>query len=628
MKEKPFVIVDADGIVLQLNQEAVRLLGIPRDDLEGQSLVERVIAEHRIRFSSEIEALIDGTERHGRVNCTVIGLDGIGRRVTMRMNHTDDNSVYAILSLYQGPESTRKAPGSLLIDSGRLLQVAQRISAISRQASNKEDLLSAGLEILAEVTSARAGAALEWRELQGGDSIITVGPFDSQYLRGVFRPAILARLTRGDVVVKEATLDGNESDISLIIVPLLSSTAPVGIIVLLIKGYSVLVPEEQQSLVILGEIIGLGIKSLSGNSQRSRNAPLHRGDTEASIALGRLSAGLAHEINNAATVLRNNFEQLMLRGDEYGHGAIADSAIKDSMNALTVICDLNDALRAFAPEETHLLEEIDLLRVLDMVVRSVRFYAKRGMNVTLDRPSDDIPLVLVRSHYLIRSLFLVFVELVEASLDSGIDLHVNLALKAEDDLVTFTLTVTAGPFSLPTVLLAQLEKGGALTRHVGRAGGELSHAVDHNGNLSMSITLPKVKDPSKSIPSRSTMPPRRGTILIVDDEVAVIRSLRRLLERNHDVLGSRTGEEALDALKSNPGIEIVLYDVSMPRLGGPEFFEELKRLHLPVSDRVVFVTGGVTDAEMSRFLAETPNPVIEKPFDLSLLNDLLASMLG
>ncbi len=620
--------MDTAGTVVQANGEVEHLLGLPSSELTDKPLVEHMIEEHQVRFTAEIEALAQGLERHGRVHCTVIGLDGIGRRLTMVMNITEDNRIHVKLSPYLHAESMLKAPGSALLDSGRLLPVARRISAISRRASSKDELLSAGLEVLVEVTSAQAGAALEWETQEDEQPIITIGPFNSHYLMGVFRPAILTRLTRGDVVVKEGTPDGDSSDVSLIIVPLLSSTAPVAIIVLSIEGYSVLVPEEQQSLVILGEIMGLGIKALDGVGPRTTSSVPHRGDTAASIALGRLSAGLAHEINNAATVLRNNLEQLMLRGEPYGQGVVADSAIKDSVNALNAICDLNDALRSFAPEETHQLEEVDLLRALDMVIRSVRFYAKRGMTVTLNRPQDDLPLVRVRSHHFIRSLFLILVELVEASVESGIELSVHLDLEPEDKMVTLNLTVTAGPFNLPTILLAQLEKGGALDRHVDRAGGKLTHAVDHKGNLSLSIALANVKHPTKSFPVRPTNPPtRRGTILIADDEVAVIRSLRRLLEKDHDVLASRSGEEALEIIDSNHDIEIILYDVSMPRLAGPEFFEELRRLHLPAIDRVIFVSGGATDAEVSRFLAEIPNQVVDKPFDLDRLYGLIALML-
>ena len=80
-----------------------------------------------------------------------------------------------------------------------------------------------------------------------------------------------------------------------------------------------------------------------------------------------------------------------------GFGAAVGWILKVVWDAIR---DLNDALRAFAPEETHLQEEVDLLRIVDMVTRSVRFYAKRGMNLTIDRSEDVLPLIKVRSHYL------------------------------------------------------------------------------------------------------------------------------------------------------------------------------------------------------------------------------------
>ncbi|MDJ0766326.1 MAG: response regulator [Myxococcota bacterium] len=629
MKEKPYVVLDQSGIVLEAATTASGLLGIPMEEIVQHPLLDRMIPEHRVRFTAEIEALINRDERHGRVHCTFIGLDGIGRRLTLLLNITDQGRFHVALSRYQHPESTGHPVGSALVDSGHLLPVTRRISAISRRATTKEELLSKGLEVFVEITSASAGAILEWEDMRRDGPIITVGPFNPAILRGIFRPAVIARLTRGDVVIKEATVDGTESDICLIIVPLLSGTAPQGIIVLSASGYSVLVPEEQQSLAILGEILGLGLKALFAAIGRDKKPASHRGDIAASIALGRLSAGLAHEINNSTTVLRNNLEQFVLRSNGYGYGVFDDYAVKDSMNALSTICDLSDALRAFAPEETHSFEPIDLIRVVDMVVRSMRFYAKRGMNIVLKRPDGVLPFVRIRSHYLMRSLFLVLVDLAEASIESGIDLDLRLAIFAKDDYVILTITVTAGPFSLPTVLLAQLEKDGALTRHIARAGGKLTHAVDHQGNLDITVTLPSVRRAAPHTPPPpSVRPDRRGRILIADDEIAIIRSMRRLLEKNHDVLAARSGEEAIELIKSTPQIDIILYDVSMPRLGGQEFFDELSRLQLPAVESIIFVSGGVTDAEVARFLADTSNPVIEKPFDLMKLNELIAGMLA
>jgi CheY-like chemotaxis protein/signal transduction histidine kinase len=628
MKEQPFVLVDAAGKVESVNDAAARLCGIPKAEFVGRMLSTRLIAEHRIRFTSELEAITDGAQQQGRVHCTLIGFDGIGRRLTINLSQADNDLIHLAPLPYQHPESSARAPGSSLSDTGRFLPVARRISGIARRAKNTEKLLLECLEVLAEVTAANSAAALEWGEEQQDRPLITVGPFDEHSLKGVFRPAILSRLNQGDVVVKELLPGGSDSDMCLIIVPLLSSTALTGIMVLTISGYSVLVPEEQQSLAILGEIMGLGLISLSTTKRRSMGLALHKGDRQADVALGRLTSGMAHEINNAVTVLRSNVEQFMMHGDGFSRGNIERAAIKDSLEALDVICDLNDALRAFAPDENTLLEETDLLRLLDMVVRSVRFYAKRGLNVTLDRPDDTIPNVEARSHYLIRCLSLIFVDLIEASLDSGLEPQVRFALNSGGNLVTLTINVAAGPVNLPSVLLRQLEKGGTLAVQVSAAGGDLSHNLDHEGSLSIAITLAEVKSPDKqAIPQEPPAPTRRGTILVVDDEGAVIRSLRRILQTDHDVLAARSGEEALKIIQSNPEIDIILYDISMPRLGPQEFYDVLQRLDSPSAERVVFVSGGATDGDVSSFLAKTANTVIEKPFDLPQLNDIIASML-
>ncbi len=620
----------ADGTISHISSAAALLCGIPSDSLVGHALTEFVIPEHRTRYDCEVDAILNGVEQHGRVSIVVTGADGIGRRLIIQMTKGTDSAVDLFFSAYVIPDSFKSAPRLLLLRTGRLLPVARRLLSTSRRAATKEELLESGLKVLKEATKAKAGAAIEWGNLRTETPRITVGDFNASYLKGIYRAAIMARLTRGDVVVKDSSIDGNDTGSCLLILPLLSTQSPLGIIVLDIDRESELVPEEQQSLVILGEIIGLGLKALTTMGRPSRPFQKQGGDMEATDALGRLSAGFVHEINNAATVLRNNIEQLLLRGENHSLGTVTKGAIRDSRHALDAVQELTVALKAFAPEETSLFEKVDLLRIMEMVNRAVRFYAKRGIHLTLERPEMEIPLVRARSHHLIRVLFLVFAELFEASLEAGIEFELSISFKRKENTVALTIAVITGPFSLPTVLLGQLEKGGALAQQVTEAGGRLSHTVDHKGNLFMNISLPEAAAQSQSRPSNMTpvSPYRRGTILIVDDEVAVIRSLRRVLDQYHDILAARSGEEALDIIKANSQIEAILYDVSMPRLGGVEFYDEVKRQSPNYLNRIIFVKAGSYDHEMTEFLATTTNVVIDKPFDLPMLNDVLASMLN
>ncbi len=627
MQRTALINVKADGSIAHLNYEATVLLGIPADTLVESPLTTHFIEAHRTRFECELSAVADGSEKHGRAHCVVIGADGIGRKLIFQMTPGRDGTVDIALSPYHLPDTFR-GPTPALFDSSRILPVARRILAIARRAATKDELISDGLKVLAEAVSAEAGAALEWENLRGDAPILTIGEFDRGQLEGIYRAAIMARLTRGDVVVKETSLDGSDAGDCLLILPLLAGAAPIGVILLQVARNTEIVPEEQQSLVILGEIIGLGIKALTAAPRHIRTRARHGGEREAASALGRLSAGFSHEINNATTILRTNIEQLLLRGD--GINFAPESAIKDALTALDTMQDLTQALKVFGPEETSLFEQVNLLRILETVSRSVQFYAKRGINIIFERPEDEIPLVRARSHHLTRVFFLIFVELFDASQESGIELSVEISLNVEDGVVYLSIIVTAGPFSLPTVLLSQLEKGGTLEGQVADAGGVLTHSVDHQGNLSMTIALkesaahttPKAASSIAAAPHR-----RRGTILIADDEVAVIRSLRRVLDQYYDIFAARSGEEAIDILRTNPQIEVILYDVSMPRMDGYEFYEELSRQGMTGTGRIIYVKAGSYDPEMMAFLSENKYPVVDKPFDIPMLNDLIASML-
>ncbi|MFN7135779.1 MAG: hybrid sensor histidine kinase/response regulator, partial [Myxococcales bacterium] len=63
----------------------------------------------------------------------------------------------------------------------------------------------------------------------------------------------------------------------------------------------------------------------------------------------------------------------------------------------------------------------------------------------------------------------------------------------------------------------------------------------------------------------------------------------------------------------------------MPGLDGPSFHAALGRRRPGMQERIVFVTGGAFTPDTRAFLASAPNPVVEKPFNLGLLEKLIAS---
>jgi CheY-like chemotaxis protein len=104
------------------------------------------------------------------------------------------------------------------------------------------------------------------------------------------------------------------------------------------------------------------------------------------------------------------------------------------------------------------------------------------------------------------------------------------------------------------------------------------------------------------------------TILLVDDDkvdaMVVKRSFRELKIAN-PIIEARNGIEALQLLRGENGYEkvgepvLVLLDLNMPRMGGIEFLEELRRDPLLCTTLVFVMT--TSDAEEDRRLAYQKN---------------------
>ncbi|MBL9022249.1 MAG: protein kinase [Myxococcales bacterium] len=115
-------------------------------------------------------------------------------------------------------------------------------------------------------------------------------------------------------------------------------------------------------------------------------------------------------------------------------------------------------------------------------------------------------------------------------------------------------------------------------------------------------------------PARAFEPkpvPRRGAVLVVDDEELVANSLRRILEgAGHHVLVALNARDALDvARKNEPDIALALVDVRLADSTGPQLVEKLWQLEVP--RKVIYMSGHLPE-EVLRELGDAP--IVDKPF--------------
>jgi CheY-like chemotaxis protein len=123
----------------------------------------------------------------------------------------------------------------------------------------------------------------------------------------------------------------------------------------------------------------------------------------------------------------------------------------------------------------------------------------------------------------------------------------------------------------------------------------------------------------------NTLPRGTETVLLVDDEDAVRAFARRTLEScGYTVLEARGGVEALTLAPTTPRVDLLLTDVLMPQLSGPQLVERyLAKYPAPV---VVYMTGYLDDVTLQLELDEDVL-LVRKPFSARDLARVVRSSL-
>ncbi len=121
---------------------------------------------------------------------------------------------------------------------------------------------------------------------------------------------------------------------------------------------------------------------------------------------------------------------------------------------------------------------------------------------------------------------------------------------------------------------------------------------------------------------------RKPTILVVDDEELVRNVSKLMLERlGYQVSVAADGVEAVDLFRKTPdAIDLVLLDMTMPRMGGLETFHALRALRPDI--RVVLASGYNEQDAAERFRGEGLAGFLQKPFQLPTLREKVGAALA
>jgi CheY-like chemotaxis protein len=198
-----------------------------------------------------------------------------------------------------------------------------------------------------------------------------------------------------------------------------------------------------------------------------------------------------------------------------------------------------------------------------------------------------------------------------------------------------------GP-GVPAGLAGQIFEPFFSTKGVGKGTGlglsiALGIAEAHGGALALApsargscfrLTLPVSQNVAgaRAEPAREPRAVRTGgghRALIVDDEPAVRRSLRRLLlNRRFSVDLAKDGQAAADLLKKSH-YDVVLCDVRMPKMGGLAVYSRINTGHPESLPGFAFISGDILNAELQLFVEQSRIPLLSKPFTAEQLDRFL-----
>jgi two-component system, cell cycle sensor histidine kinase and response regulator CckA len=155
-----------------------------------------------------------------------------------------------------------------------------------------------------------------------------------------------------------------------------------------------------------------------------------------------------------------------------------------------------------------------------------------------------------------------------------------------------------------------------------QSGGYIWVESEPEKGTTFKICFPRVEPEQDSThqPAPSS-PPTRGseTILLVEDEAAVRSVAARVLgNQGYTVLQAANGEEALEQLDDYEGkIDLVLTDVVMPDMGGPELTSRIRDRRPDV--KVLFMSGYAEGDKLQERIVDGEHPFLQKPFSAESL---------
>lgn len=378
------------------------------------------------------------------------------------------------------------------------------------------------------------------------------------------------------------------------------------------------------------------------------------GMTERLAAIGTMAAGMQHEINNplASVVANVQFALDALRAKPNGgtREEIAEliTALEDASEGAERVRRTVEDLRHFSRSAESVDSPIEVTTAIEDAVRMTAHAVRH--HATVRREYGTAPRVRAEEGQLARVFMNLLINAAQATGDGGAGEHTIVLTTRTDALGRAVAEVTDdGPGIAPEMIhrifdpffTTPLEKTamglGLAVCHsiVTSLGGEIDVESQLGKGSTFRVSLPPAEAPApqpvRAVPSHAPAAKRnarteRARVLVVDDEVAIGKAIRRILGGEHDVTLESDARIALERI-AEESYDVVFCDLMMPNMSGMDFYDQVTQKKPKLAERIVFLTGGAFSPRSEEFLRGNRNLSLSKPFSRDALTSAVRRVL-
>jgi PAS domain S-box-containing protein len=377
----------------------------------------------------------------------------------------------------------------------------------------------------------------------------------------------------------------------------------------------------------------VGVERDISDEMKMREQLIH---TERLAAMTEVVAGVAHEVNNPLQAILGCTE-LLLENTQGEVRRDLEIVRGEAIRAGQIVRNLLSFVRRGTGERCPL----DLNEIVQSTV-ALRAYHLQQVGTALDVVCHGEPLPVNGNQEELRQALLNLLLNAEHAIKSS-GHGSRIAVSTWADPRGATVQVSDDGPGIPLAHRRRIFEPFFTTKDVGEGtglglsialgialshGGTLEFAPGPTGGASFRLILPRWLEQARGLTLETEGGPRdvpRSALVIEDDEAIRVLLTRLLERRGYRVAQAADGRGGLEALdRVIP--DLVICDVRMPRLSGPEFHAEAVRMHPELARRFLLMTGDTARGDAEAFARDAGIPLLHKPFSAADLDTVLRAL--